>query len=99
MREAFNERQGLDDQVTAAKDGTLQAEAERRIGIALGKMTKRERAIFRAIRYEGAAHEELARRHGMTVRQVEHALAGALLMIRRCRAARYPRLVWPWRWR
>lgn len=99
MHKASNERQGLDGEVTTSASDTLKAEAERRIVIAVAKMTKRQRAIFLAVRYEGAGYQELAERHGITTDAVERALAGAMLMIRRCRAARYPQLVWPWRWR
>lgn len=72
------------------------ADAERRMIIALGKMTARQSDIFLSVRFDDATYVELAERHGITVEQVTDDFASALIMWSRCLHARLPRLVWPW---
>ncbi|MEJ5979483.1 sigma factor-like helix-turn-helix DNA-binding protein [Novosphingobium sp. PS1R-30] len=48
---------------------------------ALRRMTKRQRAIFLAMRFEDGSYPELAARHGIGVRQVEAEFAAALLIL------------------
>jgi len=71
-------------------------DAERRMVIALGKMTARQGDIFLSIRFGETPYEELASRHGITVDEVTRDFARALGMWSRCLHARFPRLVWPW---
>lgn len=72
------------------------ADIERRLLIALNKMTRRQGDIFLSIRFDETAYEELASRHGITVGQVTTDFARALRMWSRCLHARFPSLVWPW---
>ncbi|MGB3318282.1 MAG: iron dicitrate transport regulator FecR [Sphingopyxis granuli] len=72
------------------------ADAERRMIIALGKMTARQGDIFLSVRFDDATYGELAERHGITVDQVTDDFTSALIMWSRCLHARLPRLVWPW---
>lgn len=72
------------------------ADAERRMVIALRKMTSRQGDIFMSIRFDETPYGELAERHGITVEQVTSDLACALRMWGRCLHARFPHLVWPW---
>lgn len=72
------------------------ADAERRMIIALGKMTARQGDIFLSVRFDDSTYGELAERHGITVEQVTDDFASALIMWSRCLHARLPRLVWPW---
>ena len=71
-------------------------DAERRMVIALRKMTARQGDIFLSVRFDDATYAELAERHGITVEQVTDDFASALIMWSRCLHARLPRLVWPW---
>ena len=71
-------------------------DAERRMVIALVKMTARQGDILLSIRFEETTYEELASRHGITVDEVTHDFARALGMWSRCLHARFPSLVWPW---
>ncbi len=71
-------------------------EIERRLVIALGKMTARQSDIFLSVRFDVTAYEELAERHGITVDEVTNDFARALRMWSRCLHARCPHLVWPW---
>jgi DNA-directed RNA polymerase specialized sigma24 family protein len=71
-------------------------DVERRMVIALGKMTVRQVDIFMSIRFDNTPYDELALRHGITVDEVTHDFARALGMWSRCLHARFPRLVWPW---
>ncbi|WP_447952526.1 sigma-70 region 4 domain-containing protein [Sphingopyxis chilensis] len=71
-------------------------DAERRMVIALGKMTERQRDIFLSIRFDETPYDELAARHGITIDQVTTHFARALGMWSRCLHARFPSLVWPW---
>ncbi|BBE35514.1 hypothetical protein SmB9_31720 [Sphingosinicella microcystinivorans] len=71
-------------------------DAERRMVIALGKMTERQCDIFLSIRFDETPYEELASRHGVTIDQVTTDFARALGMWSRCLHARFPHLVWPW---
>lgn len=71
-------------------------DAERRMVIALRKMTARQADIFLSVRFDNAAYQELAERHGVTVEQIIADFADALLMWSRCLHARFPRLIWPW---
>lgn len=72
------------------------ADTERRLLIALAKMTQRQADIFLSIRFDETSYEELAARHGITVAQVTADFAAALRMWSRCLHARFPSLVWPW---
>lgn len=72
------------------------ADAERRMVIALRKMTARRGEIFLSIRFDGTSYDELAEQHGITVEQVTDDFARALIMWSRCLHARLPHLVWPW---
>ena len=72
------------------------ADAERRMVIALRKMTARQGDIFLSVRFDDASYEELAVRHGVSTEQVMKDFARALTMWSRCLHARFPRLVWPW---
>ena len=70
-------------------------DAERRMVIALRKMTARQGDIFLSIRFDGTSYGELAERHGVTIEQVTDDFARALIMWSRCLHARFPHLVWP----
>lgn len=72
------------------------ADIERRLRIALGKMTARQGDIFLSIRFDQTPYEELAARHGITTNQVMTDFARALCKWSRCLHARFPSLVWPW---
>ncbi len=72
------------------------ADAERRMVIALGKMTARQGNIFLSIRFDQTPYEELAARYGITGDEVTTDFACALRMWSRCLHARLPSLVWPW---
>lgn len=69
---------------------------ERRLVIALGKMSARQGDIFLSIRFDETPYPELAERHGITVDQVTDDFARALRIWSRCLHARFPSLVWPW---
>ena len=71
-------------------------DAERRMVIALRKMTARQGDIFLSARFDDTPYPELAERHGITVEQVIGDLARAIIMWSRCLHARFPRLVGPW---
>ncbi|WP_337180619.1 sigma factor-like helix-turn-helix DNA-binding protein [Sphingopyxis granuli] len=71
-------------------------DAERRMVIALRKMTARQGDIFLSARFDKTSYPELAERHGVTVDQVTNDFARALIMWSRCLHARFPHLVWPW---
>lgn len=71
-------------------------DAERRMVIALGKMTERQGDIFLSIRFDETPYDELAARHGITIDRVTTDFARALVMWSRCLHARFPSLVWPW---
>lgn len=70
-------------------------DVERRMVIALRKMTARQGNIFLSVRFDETPYEELASRHGITVDEVIHDFARALGMWSRCLHARFPHLVWP----
>lgn len=70
--------------------------AERRMIIALRKMTARQGDIFLSIRFDDTTYDELAERHAITVEQVASDFALALILSSRCLHARFPRFVWPW---
>ncbi len=72
------------------------ADVERRMVIALRKMTARQGDIFLSVRFDDASYEELAVRHGVSTEQVMKDFARALTMWSRCLHARFPHLVWPW---
>lgn len=72
------------------------ADIERRLRIALSKMTTRQADIFLSIRFDQTPYEELAARYGITVDEVTTDFACALRMWSRCLHARLPSLVWPW---
>ncbi|MBE1526729.1 DNA-directed RNA polymerase specialized sigma24 family protein [Sphingopyxis sp. OAS728] len=72
------------------------ADAERRMVIALRKMTARQGDIFLSVRFDNTPYPELAERHGVTVEHIIADFACTLLMWSRCLHARFPRLVWPW---
>ncbi len=63
---------------------------------ALRRMTKLQRAIFLAMRFEDANYPELAARHGISVRQVEAEFAQALQIL--VRAFREPERWWRRLW-
>ncbi|MFC0104494.1 RNA polymerase subunit sigma [Sphingopyxis terrae] len=69
---------------------------ERRMLIALGKMSARQADIFLSIRFDKTPYDVLAARHGITIDEVTADFACALRMWSRCLHARFPRLVWPW---
>ncbi|WP_033073484.1 sigma factor-like helix-turn-helix DNA-binding protein [Sphingopyxis sp. MWB1] len=69
---------------------------ERRLVIALAKMSARQADIFLSIRFDRTSYEELAARHGVTLGQVTTDFARALRIWSRCLHARFPSLVWPW---
>lgn len=71
-------------------------DAERRMAIALRKMTARQGDIFLSACCDGTSYGELAERHGITIEQVTDDFARALIMWSRCLHARFPHLVWPW---
>lgn len=71
-------------------------DAERRMVIALAKMTARQGDVFLSVRFDDASYDDLAARHGVSVEQVTTDFAGALTMWSRCLHARFPHLVWPW---
>ena len=71
-------------------------DVERRMVIALGKMTARQADVFLSVRFDDTSYRELAERHGITVEQVTRDFACALRMWSRCLHARFPHLVWPW---
>jgi DNA-directed RNA polymerase specialized sigma24 family protein len=59
-------------------------------------MTKRQRAIFAAVRFEGASYAELAQRHGISVEVVQAELAKALSTLTRAVYGRWWQRWWPW---
>jgi DNA-directed RNA polymerase specialized sigma24 family protein len=59
-------------------------------------MTKRQRAIFGAVRFEGASYAELAQRHGISVEAVQAELAKALSTLTRAVYGRWWQRWWPW---
>jgi len=71
-------------------------DAERRMRIALAKMSARQGDILLAIRFDKTSYHELAARHGITVEEVTEEFARALGIWSRCLHARLPWLVWPW---
>lgn len=71
-------------------------DAERRMVIALAKMTARQGDVFLSVRFDDASYGDLAARHGVSVEQVTTDFARALTMWSRCLHARFPHLVWPW---
>ncbi|WP_229667416.1 sigma-70 region 4 domain-containing protein [Sphingopyxis bauzanensis] len=71
-------------------------DAERRMVIALAKMTARQGDVFLSVRFDDASYDDLAARHGISVEQVTTDFARALTMWSRCLHARFPHLVWPW---
>ncbi|ALC12130.1 hypothetical protein [Sphingopyxis sp. 113P3] len=71
-------------------------DTERRMRIALAKMSARQGDILLAIRFDKTSYHELATRHGITVEEVTEEFARALGIWSRCLHARLPWLVWPW---
>ncbi|NYF33837.1 sigma-70 family RNA polymerase sigma factor [Sphingopyxis sp. JAI108] len=71
-------------------------DAERRMVIALSKMTARQGDIFMSKRFDDATHDELATRYGISVDQVSADFVRAFGLWSRCLHARFPHLVWPW---
>ena len=63
---------------------------------ALRRMTERQRAIFTAMRFEGASYAELARRHGISVEAVQAELAKALSILTRAVYGHWWQRWWPW---
>jgi RNA polymerase sigma-70 factor (ECF subfamily) len=55
----------------------------RRIKRAIRRLPRRQREVFRAIRFEDLGYDEVARRFGITVPEVERLFALALLAIMR----------------
>jgi DNA-directed RNA polymerase specialized sigma subunit, sigma24 homolog len=72
------------------------ADAERRMRIALAKMSERQGDILLAIRFDDASYDELAERHGISAQEVAEDFARALGTWSRCLNARLPWFVWPW---
>jgi DNA-directed RNA polymerase specialized sigma24 family protein len=62
----------------------------------LRRMTKRQRAIFAAVRFEGASYAELAQRHGISVEVVQAELAKALSTLTRAVYGHWWQRWWPW---
>lgn len=62
----------------------------------LRRMTKRQRAIFGAVRCEGASYAELAQRHGISVLAVQAELAKALSTLTRAVYGHWWQRWWPW---
>lgn len=62
----------------------------------LRRMTKRQRAIFGAVRFEGASYAELAQRHGISVEAVQAELAKALSKLTRAVYGPWWQRWWPW---
>lgn len=63
---------------------------------ALRRMTKRQRAIFIAMRFEGASYQDLADGHGLSVEEVQGELACALSWLARAIHGRWWQRWWPW---
>lgn len=67
---------------------------------ALRRMSRRQRAIFLALRFEQVGYAELAARHGMTSAEVQAHFAAALRIF--LRSLREPdpwwRRAWDWLW-
>jgi DNA-directed RNA polymerase specialized sigma24 family protein len=59
-------------------------------------MTKRQRAIFGAVRFEGASYAELTQRHGISVEAVQAELAKALFTLTRAVYGYWWQRWWPW---
>jgi len=62
----------------------------------LRRMTKRQRDIFAAVRFDGASYAELAQRHGISVELVQAELAKALSTLTRAVYGRWWQRWWPW---
>jgi DNA-directed RNA polymerase specialized sigma24 family protein len=62
----------------------------------LRRMTKRQRAIFAAVRFESASYAELAQRHGISVEVVQAELAKALSTLARAVYGQWWQRWWPW---
>ncbi|WP_327195922.1 sigma factor-like helix-turn-helix DNA-binding protein [Novosphingobium capsulatum] len=62
----------------------------------LRRMTKRQRAIFAAVRFEGASYAELATRYGISVELVQAELAKALSTLTRAVYGHWWQRWWPW---
>jgi len=62
----------------------------------LRRMTKRQRAIFAAVRFEGASYTELAQRHGISIEAVQAELAKALSTLTRAVYGHWWQRWWPW---
>lgn len=73
-----------------------------RIEAAVLTLPRRRRAIFLAVRLDGASYAKLAEQTGLSVTQVEHEVARAIAQIDRClerREAVPPRAWWRRFWR
>jgi RNA polymerase sigma factor (sigma-70 family) len=57
------------------------AEALRRLELAVARLPRRQRYIFLAIRLDGLSYDEIAAQSGLTVRQVEQQFARALYKV------------------
>ncbi|EGD60854.1 anti-FecI sigma factor FecR [Novosphingobium nitrogenifigens DSM 19370] len=62
----------------------------------LRRMTARQRAIFAAVRFEGASYAELAERHGITVDEVQAELGKAISRLIRTVHGHWWQRWWPW---
>lgn len=60
-----------------------EAEILARLEIGLQRMPEQRRAIFLAVRLDGASYAELAERIGVTVQQIEREVAAALVELDR----------------
>jgi len=65
----------------------------KKIERAIRKLPREQREIFCAIRFENLSYEEIARRTGLTVAEVERLFAEALFNVMR-RLDRQPRRWW-----
>nr|WP_282436413.1 MULTISPECIES: sigma factor-like helix-turn-helix DNA-binding protein [unclassified Novosphingobium] len=59
-------------------------------------MTARQRAIFTAMRFEGASYQDLAARYGLSVGEVQREFACAILRLSRAIHGRWWQRWWPW---
>jgi RNA polymerase sigma-70 factor (ECF subfamily) len=68
----------------------------RRLEEAVGNMPRKQREIFLAHRVHDLSYEEIGRRTGLTVRQVEHQMAKAIYKLAKQMDGR--KLSWWERW-
>jgi DNA-directed RNA polymerase specialized sigma24 family protein len=92
------EASGADFRVSArggVMDGNrTEAETIARLELGLRRMAKRRREIFLAAQRDGVAYEEIAKRTGISVAEVERHVAGALVGLHEALDDRAPRSRW-----